>query len=287
MSSNRIPTRVIAQLTDARWAMRPDQLEAMISIANRQDLDIRGLGAIAERMPQYKENADGDVLQVRNGNTAVIDIVGPCFRYANMMTEFCGATSYATAARQFRMAAEDRSIEAIVANGDTPGGEVNGCGEFAALIREISKIKPVIMYAGGDLCSAGYWLGSACSHIVSSTTSVIGCLGVVGIYTDRSKADEREGLRNYEIVSTLTPGKRPDISTDEGRSALLRTIDATAEVFLGDVARYRGIKGGAKAVAEMTQGGGMFVGQHAVDIGLADEIGTFEEVVASLSPSGA
>lgn len=249
----------------------------MLAVANREDL-----GALAKYRPEIKweEDMDAPLRTRNNGRTAIFNAQGVCFRYANFFTMFCGGTTYESLAMQAQAAEDDGTIENAILLLDTPGGVVNGCAELVGIFENFSK--PLVAYVDGDACSAGYWMASACDHIVASRTSQLGCLGVVGVYTDNRKQLEQQGLREYELVSTLTPNKRPDVTTDAGRSEIMRNIDALAEVFLDDVARLRGFKGGAKGVSKATNGGAVFVGQHAVDVGLADEIGTFEDVVASL-----
>ncbi|MBE7732165.1 S49 family peptidase [Devosia faecipullorum] len=280
MPGKRIPRRTLSAIQETRWAMTPDQLETMIAIANREDL-----GALAASRPEYLQDDDADaVLKVYNeGRTAVIEVVGACFRYANLFTEFCGGAVYEDLALQLAVAEETQQIENAVLLLDTPGGMVTGCAEWVGMIEKFSK--PIVAYVDGDACSAGYWMGAACDYIVASRTSQLGCLGVVAVYTDNKKQLEMEGLREYELVSTLTPNKRPDVTSSDGRAEIMRSIDDTAEIFLGDVARFRGFKGGAKGVAKATNGGGIYVGQKAVDIGLADEIGTFADVIETLAPA--
>lgn len=278
--SSKIPTRALGAMIDTRWAMSPEALDIMIGIANRQDL-----GALAQHRPEYVRDEDADIgLLTRNdGQTAVLSAIGPCFRYANFFTMFCGGTTYESLAMQLAEAEENPDVQNAILNLDTPGGVVTGCAELVEQIENFSK--PIIAYVDGDACSAGYWLGAACDHIVASRTSMLGCLGVVAVYTDNRKQLEMEGLKEYELVSTLTPNKRPDFTTDDGRAEIMKSIDATAEVFLEDVARLRNIKGGAQGVSKRTNGGSIFVGQRAVDIGLADELGTFEGVVEALKPA--
>lgn len=281
--SKHVPQRAISRLISARWAIREDALDAMINIMNRGDVNVDALSALADKMPKFRETDEGSYLQVR-GNVAIINVRGPCFRYASFMTMFCGATSYEEIALQLEAARADTAIEAIIMVFDTPGGEVTGCGELAAKIRAICSEKPVIAYIDGDCCSAGYWQAAACDHIVVNASGVVGCLGVIGVFTDKRDAEKAQGLKKYELISTLTPNKRADPATDEGRAQLMRMIDATADVFLGDVGMYRGIDGGPEKVAKKFGRGDVEVGANAVSVGLADEVGDFEAVLASLNP---
>jgi ClpP class serine protease len=132
--------------------------------------------------------------------------------------------------------------------------------------------------------SGGYWIASAADRVVISELAVLGSIGVVLGVEDRSGADERRGVRKVEIVSSQSPGKRPDVNTEEGRTQIQTMVDDLAEVFVSAVAKHRGVS--SEDVISKFGAGGVKVGAKAVASGMADEVGQFEAVLASLSPSG-
>lgn len=279
--------RVLGALRNEPWAIRKDALVEMIKLAERQDVILDALRPHAPERQRHalsrqmeREVWDTDKPYVRDG-IQVIPVVGPLFAYASWLNEICGAVSYDTLAHVFNEAVANPKIKAIVFLHDSPGGQVTDCGELAEMIFNARSIKPIIAYVNGSCCSASLWLAAATSGITVSPTAVIGCLGVAGTIVDVSEAQKKMGIREIEIVSTQTPYKRPDPKTDEGFNQLLAMIDATAEVFLDDVARFRGVD---RATVDSRFGkGDVFVGKHAVTAGLADDVGTFEQVMDSLS----
>jgi ClpP class serine protease len=58
-------------------------------------------------------------------------------------------------------------------------------------------------------------------------------------------------------------------------------VDAIADVFVSDVARYRGVSTDA-VEADFGQGG-VFVGRAGVDAGLVDGVGSFEQALAGVA----
>jgi hypothetical protein len=74
--------------------------------------------------------------------------------------------------------------------------------------------------------------------------------------------------------------KRPDPTTEDGKAEIQRTVDALGEIFVGTVARNRGVS--ADTVLSDFGRGGVYVGQAAVDAGLADEVGSYESVLAGM-----
>lgn len=258
------------------WAIVPDALETILSIAARtHDGDIQ---ALVTKLGRPVDNTR----TVRNvDGVAVIPVVGPIFRYANIFTEISGATSTQVLATDIRAALDNTFLTGIVLNMDTPGGDANGINELAKMIYEGRKKKPIVAYAGGMMASGGLWIGSAASEIVADETAIVGSLGVVMGYNDTSKRDEKADVRRVEIVSSNAPDKRLDPNTDAGRAKVQAMVDALESVFISSVAKYRG-RTEAHVVANFGRGG-ILVGNDAKRVGMVDRIGTLESVIASLA----
>lgn len=252
------------------WAITPEMLKTMIMIAQETN---KTPEAIAKEMG--KQMVDSHKVTIRDG-VAVIPVVGPLFRYANLMTAICGATSYEILAQDFNKALNTPNVRAIVLDIDSPGGEVNGCSELADMIYNARGQKPIIAYASGSCCSGAYWIASACDEIKVADTAILGSIGVVSIY---KKDDDKKQC--IEIVSSQSPNKRPDITTDEGKAKVQMHIDALAEVFINKVALGRDIS--PQKVIEDFGGGDVFVGQMAVRKGLADGVSSYEGVLSDLN----
>ncbi len=261
--------------TGEPWAMTACALQTVLDIASRKmGLTHESIDAIAARVGHDLENAH--TTTVREG-VAVIPLVGPLFRYANLFTRVSGATSYELLAQDFITALDDPDISSIVFNIDSPGGEVNGCAELAQLIADARGIKPIIAYVSGDAASGAYWIASACDEIVISSTSGLGSIGVVGVY----RIDDEDNQNKIEIVSSQSPLKRLDLSNDDDKAIVQSRIDALAAVFVESVATYRGVD--ASVVIAKYGGGDVFIGEQAVRCGLADRLGSFEKVLQELN----
>lgn len=240
---------------------------ADIARENRKTCD-----AIAREMG--REMKDTNAASIRDG-VAVIKVSGPLFRYANLMTRICGATSYELLAQDFNKAVQSPQIKGILLDIDSPGGEVNGCSELSDMIYQARGTKPIIAYASGACCSGAYWIASACDKILAADTAILGSIGVVSIF---EKDDEDKTI---EIVSSQSPNKRPDINTEEGKAKIQARVDELAEVFIAKVARNRGIS--EDDVVNNFGAGDVSVGKSAVRSGLADGLASFEEIIADLA----
>lgn len=259
------------------WAIQEESLQEMYAIyrarLERQELNLEiDVEAVSARAGKPLDNTR--TVEVRDG-VAIIPVSGPIFRYANLFTMCSGATSIEVLARDFRQALDDPSVKAILFEINSPGGEVDGTSELAQHIFEARGQKPIIAYAGHLMCSAAYWLGSACDEIVCNDTASLGSIGVVGGVRVAKNKD------TIEFVSSQSPNKRPDPESQTGKAQIQRHIDDLADVFINTVARNRNWT--AEEVIQKGGAGGLKVGQFAVEAGLADRMGTFEGLIAELS----
>lgn len=257
------------------WAIEESWLQVILEIASREG---EGPEAVAARLGRPLQNTR--TVAIRDG-VAVVPIVGPIFRRANMLTEVSGATSTEMLARDFRTALDDPTVKAIMLDVDSPGGEANGVNEVAEMIHAARGQKPIVAYASGSAASGAYWLASAADEIVIDPTARLGSIGVVAAYRDTRGRDEKAGVRQIEFVSSQSPHKRPDLESDEGRKQIQAEIDAIADVFVSAIARNRDAE--VSTVLSDFGRGGVKIGKAAVDARLADRTGSFESVLAELA----
>jgi ClpP class serine protease len=77
-----------------------------------------------------------------------VTITGPIFRYSNLFTQISGATSTEILAKDIQTALDDPSVNRIVLNVDSPGGEVAGISELSNMILEGRRRKRISAYVG-------------------------------------------------------------------------------------------------------------------------------------------
>lgn len=262
---------------EAPWAMLPERLEQLLAIASRQH------ETSPEALEAYRSTHIKDSQRAsRRDDTGILYVDGPLFKRANLFVELSGATSYEILRRDLQILMDDPTIRSVMFMIDSPGGEANGCDELAAAIYGFRGKKPMTAYVSGQACSAAYWIASAADRIVVSDAAVLGSIGVVLGVTDTSGADEKRGVRKIEFVSSQSPGKRPDISTDAGRARIQKMVDDMAGVFVSAVARNRKVS--VQDVITKFGGGGVEIGAQAVALGMADRVGSIEAEFAALKP---
>jgi signal peptide peptidase SppA len=217
----------------------------------------------------------------QRGDTAVLYVEGPLLKRETWLTKALGFTTYETLRRDLQVALDDRAIKSIVLHVDSAGGEANGCDELATTIFHGRSTKPIRAYVSGMACSAAYWIASAADRITVSESAIIGSIGVVMSTTDRSQADNARGITRRDFVSSSSPGKRPDLSTDRGRASVQKMVDDLGDVFVKSVAKFRGVT--PNTVVTKFGQGGVHIGSHAVKAGMVDAVGQFESVLSNLA----
>jgi ClpP class serine protease len=278
--------RAFEYAVNQTWAIRAQyrddgtieapELELILNAAQRvHDPDFAAVIRAQERHAEARAAA----LKPVNG-VAQINAIGPIFRYGNLFTKISGGATVSGLQADLQAAIDDSSVRAILLNIDSPGGQVEGISDLAEAIRSASSKKPIHAFSDGTMASAAYWLGSAAKRITVSDTALVGSLGVVATLP-RKNGKEKES-EPYEFVSSISPKKRINVETDDGKSQVQAIVDSTAAVFLQKVADYRGVSF-EKVQSDFGQGG-VLVGAEAVACGMADKVGTRDSVLASLLP---
>lgn len=264
------------------WVLTRQGYESMIRGLQSGDglLGFKARAAGLEVAAALGAPPDG-VVDVTPTGVAVIPIAGFLTARAYWPTD---RASYEWIGAQLRSALRDPSVQRVVLNVDSPGGQVAGTDALAAEIYAARDVKPVHAFVQGQAASAAYWLASAAEQVYAGRTSMLGSIGVIWTFTDWSKYDAAVGIQEIDIVSSQSPDKAVDPTTRTGRAKIQATVDQLAGVFVGDVARNRGVAE-ATVVSDFGQGW-VLVGASAVDAGLADGVTTFENVVAGPPETG-
>jgi ClpP class serine protease len=262
-----------ARIDAASGEVQAPELDRILAIAQR--IHEPDMEAVAQAQIKLFE-AQSTASLMRSSGVAQINIIGSLFRYANIFTRISGGASVEGIQSELDEAIDDPSVKSILLNIDSPGGQVSGISDLAQSIR--NSAKPVVAFIDDLGASAAYWLASAAHQVVASDTSALGSIGVVATVVQ----DKREipGVKRFEFVSSISPKKRADLDTDEGKSQIQAVVDDLAAIFLGKVATYRNTSTD-KVLSDFGQGG-ILIGGDAVSAGMADEVGTRESVMAQL-----
>lgn len=264
---NQYP-RIMAKLFHEPWLIEESYLGKMIEVA-------KGFGDIDAVQTKLSEQLLGSEKALVREGVAHIPVRGPIFPRANLFTNISGATSVSSLARDFQVALDDKDVGSIVLDIDSPGGSVTGINEMADIIKAGGEKKDVTAYVSGTGASAAYWLATAANTVVIDATARVGSIGVVIAYPSGKEDD------SVEFCNTASPNKRIDITTDSGKKVITEELDALADVFVQAVAVNRNTT--PEEVVSNFGKGSVLVGQNAVDVGMADQLGSLEGILAEKS----
>ena len=169
----------------------------------------------------------------------------------------------------------------IVLRIDSPGGMVSGCMETARAIRAMADTagKTITAYVDGQATSAAYALACVADSIVLPATGTVGSIGVISAMMDLTAANEAMGLR----VAMVSSGARktdgcPDVPLSaDALAATQEVVDTLAGLLFEHVAAHR-----PALTVDAVKGlqAGLVIGARAVNLGLADAVGSLSDALA-------
>lgn len=278
--------RIFAELNSTPWLIMPSWLEVITNIASGKDVlsnipDSFTIEQITQRQEALSNQTgtarQNERLTEQRGDIAILNFHGPIIRFGGMM-EISGYTSTQTATSEFKKLEDDPSVKTIILHVDGPGGQASSIDQFSNMVSKSSK--KTIGYVDSLCASAHYWITSACDEIVASSTSMIGSVGAVYSLVDDTKKMESEGLQKIEIVSGVSPKKRPDITTEEGQAQIKKWADNLGEKFVQAVATNRNIS--VETVKDKFGQGDLLISDEALKVGMIDKIQDFEDLMSEL-----
>ena len=183
-------------------------------------------------------------------------------------------------AELLRRARDDESVKAVVLRVDSPGGSAFASDVIANEIEALQDAgKPVVASMSSVAASGGYWISVGADRVFASPTTITGSIGIFGMFPTYQRTAEYLGIANDGVGSTPLSGQlRPDRAmTDETKRLFQLVIEEGYDDFIGRVATYRGME---KSEVDSVGQGRVWTGADALDHGLVDELGGFEEAVA-------
>jgi signal peptide peptidase SppA len=284
-----LPTKldIIARVLAERIGLDLEKPELGLDIPQRPEpLASRFVGSRVDedaatgrktRMPYVRTDA----------GVAIITTTGSLVNRGAWIGANSGLTSYEGIVAQFKAAANDPKVKSIIHDLDSPGGEATGAFEAADVIRAVSAVKPVTAFVNGLAASAGYALASGAKTILSVPSGVTGSIGVVMMHADYSRALANAGITPTFIHAGAhkVDGNPYEPLSQDVKADLQAEVDQLYALFTEKVAAGRGRRMSAKAARDTEAR--TFFGQQAKEIGLVDDLATFDEVFDDMNRSAA
>jgi protease-4 len=178
-----------------------------------------------------------------------------------------------------REARLDNDIRAVVLRIDSPGGSVLASEQIYREVRALKSAGKTVVVSMSDVAaSGGYYIAAPADRIFASGNTITGSIGVFAGFPTFSRSLTKLGI-NVDGVGTtpLAGATRVDRPLSADAARLLQvTVDHAYEEFLARVSAGRGKS--RDAIDTIAQGR-VWAGSDARQIGLVDQLGSFDEAV--------
>jgi len=175
---------------------------------------------------------------------------------------------------------EDSGAKAVVLLINSPGGSPVQAGIVADEIKRMRQRykKPVYAVVEESCTSAAYYIASATDKIFVDKASLVGSIGVLIDGFGFTGIMNRVGVERRLIISGENKGFLDPFSpmNDQQRAHAQQMIDQIHEQFIGVVKAGRGDR--LKAQTPGLFSGLFWTGEQAVELGLADQLGSIDYV---------
>lgn len=208
---------------------------------------------------------------------AVFDVSGPLW---NGESRFLANNRYTNLKKFFRAALTDSEVQGILFNLDSPGGEAGGMFDLADAIYAARGIKPIWAIANEEAFSAAYGIASAADRIYVTRTGGVGSVGVVAVHVEYSQENEMLGWTYTLFRGGKYKAEQNGIEplTGHAQESIQSEVDRIYGMFVDLVARNRDLPAEKIRATEAA----LYFGENAVQAGLADRLGNFEQALDDL-----
>jgi protease-4 len=173
---------------------------------------------------------------------------------------------------------EDSDMKAVVVRIDSPGGAVGTSQEILDGLRRLAEDKVVVCAMGNLAASGGLLVAMGCDRIVAEPGTLTGSIGVISTFPNVNGL-----LKKIDVqMNTVTAGKLKDAGSpfrefsDADRSYWQELANRIHRQFIQAVVEGRNLP---MEQVEKFADGRVFTGEQAVELGLVDELGGFQDAV--------
>lgn len=293
------------------WAIKPSAGLSLATLANRIFFDNSEL-SMSEKKSLIQQKLEKNCYKIivtrpqaapvvssmirmqdaPQGAVAMIRITGTILKEGDICVK--GLDDYE---RELAMAGENKNIAGVILSIDSGGGSIYGVERFGNLVKNFEKDyeKPIAAFVSNEANSAAYWIASSAPKVfLDGQASEVGSVGAMVSFYDYTEYFNKEGIKSVVVNATKSVNKnKPYLDAIEkgDYSALRRQLDQYNEIFLSTVRKNRkGKLSNSPRVAIESEDvkektvpqvltGQVYIGNQAIEIGLADEISDLESVV--------
>lgn len=175
---------------------------------------------------------------------------------------------------------EDANNKGILLYVNSPGGGIYESDELYAKLQEYKAEtkRPVYAYMAQEAASGGLYICMAADKIYAHRMTMTGSIGVIMTLTDTTGLQKLIGIKEDKVTSGKNKAMGNPL-TEEQRQILQTMVDESYEIFVDLIAENRQLD--RAAVYQMADGR-VYSAKQAQQLGIIDEISTYEEALEAL-----
>lgn len=197
---------------------------------------------------------------------------------------FLNGAGSGTVIKELEWAEADADVKAVVLRVDSPGGTVSGSAVIHDYIRD-EMSKPVVVSMFNVAASGGYYISAPAEYIFARPQTTTGSIGVIVTLFNAAELLDEYGV---DIIS-ITTGPNKSIGspwenlTPEQEEIFDDLINESYDEFIGVIVDGRGMdRDDVIALAD----GRIYTGRQALELGLIDELGDFDDAISKAADLG-
>jgi len=214
-------------------------------------------------------------------SVAVITVSGPIVSGKSSRANFLGGgnAGAATISAALRSLKKRDEVKAVVLRVDSPGGSASASEDIWKAVTEVQESgRPVVVSMGGVAASGGYYVAASADAILAEPTTITGSIGAFAGRFTFQNLYEKLGVTTElsgrgRMANMFSISKPMDPMEWERFDALAQDVYRR---FVEKVAEGRGM---SVEEVEAVASGRVWSGEDALEQGLIDQLGGFEEAI--------
>jgi len=230
----------------------------------------------------YAQLLGGKKIKSHKDAVAIVYVEGPIVlgsTESSLLDPGSRAAASTPIRRALDKAATDDSIKAVVLRVNSPGGSATASEIILNATKRVKANKPLVVSMGDVAGSGGYYVACGSDTIFADATTITGSIGVVGGKLATTEMWNKIGInwKEYNRGDHAAILSSSSIFTPEQHKIVQNWMDEIYGVFKSHVTEIRGDR--LKKPLDDIDGGRVYMGQQAIELGLVDQLGTLDDAV--------
>jgi signal peptide peptidase SppA len=214
---------------------------------------------------------------------ALIDVVGPLSKGADLYNWFFGTLTYGQLVEQLEAARRDVRVQGCLLRIDSPGGTVAGVSDLCDAILRFRSEKTILAAVSDLGASCAYQAASCATRIFADRDGWVGSIGVFVVIDDTSQMFQDAGWKVRVFATAKDPykgaGTPGTALRDEQAAEYQRIVDEMGTEMIRSIYAARPV---LKTSGLKLPDGRVYLGADAVTKGLIDGVAPWADILAAM-----